>query len=226
MDTASKSIQPFKPHFIDSIDSEYPTSREALEEYLKEKSRPYTLEKGSILDTKCKEDAFSNALTSRIRNLLPPPPSPRRYGVNEERTEKYELGQKEDRPGKEMGKRSVRTFHVSFSPPENSVPLLPPVIPPHHPKSIAWHAISKNLDGRVARSLVSCHAFAFISQRTTAAAPDQGRLRRDRLADSLSLADVLIKLFSFSFFAAYPVFPLRSRFVQWRSRYRNRVFQE
>ncbi|GJQ73023.1 hypothetical protein Trydic_g1658 [Trypoxylus dichotomus] len=57
MDTTLVFLQPFKLYFIELIDSEYPISREDLEEYLQEESRHCTLEKGGISDMKYKEDA-------------------------------------------------------------------------------------------------------------------------------------------------------------------------
>ncbi|GJQ78276.1 hypothetical protein Trydic_g22118 [Trypoxylus dichotomus] len=59
MDTTLEFLQPFKPHSIKVIDSEYPISQEDFEEYLQKKSRPSTFEEGSIIDMKYKEDAVN-----------------------------------------------------------------------------------------------------------------------------------------------------------------------
>ncbi|GJQ69525.1 hypothetical protein Trydic_g6625 [Trypoxylus dichotomus] len=53
-----KFLQPVKQHSIELIEREYEISQEDLEEYLEEKSRPYTREKGGTLDMKYKEDAL------------------------------------------------------------------------------------------------------------------------------------------------------------------------
>ncbi|KAK9716764.1 hypothetical protein QE152_g24562 [Popillia japonica] len=47
--------QPFKPHSIELIDSEYPICQKDLEEYLQEKSRSCRSEEGRILDMEQKE---------------------------------------------------------------------------------------------------------------------------------------------------------------------------
>ncbi|KAK9753178.1 hypothetical protein QE152_g3720 [Popillia japonica] len=52
---ALEFLQPFKPHSIELIDSEYPICQEDLEEYLQEKSRPCRSEEGGILDIEQRE---------------------------------------------------------------------------------------------------------------------------------------------------------------------------
>ncbi|GJQ83378.1 hypothetical protein Trydic_g23840, partial [Trypoxylus dichotomus] len=52
MDTTLEFLEPFKPHFIELIDIEYPMSQEDLKEYLQEESRSCTSEKCGILDMK------------------------------------------------------------------------------------------------------------------------------------------------------------------------------
>ncbi|GJQ77663.1 hypothetical protein Trydic_g12789 [Trypoxylus dichotomus] len=56
VDTTLEFLQPFKPHFIELIESEYPIFQEDLEEYLHEESRPCKLEEGGTFAMKYKED--------------------------------------------------------------------------------------------------------------------------------------------------------------------------
>ncbi|GJQ84429.1 hypothetical protein Trydic_g15650 [Trypoxylus dichotomus] len=69
MDTTLKFLQPFKPHFIELIESEYSISQEHLEKYLQEESRPCTLEEGGILDMKYNEGAVNYWYSLRKKQL-------------------------------------------------------------------------------------------------------------------------------------------------------------
>ncbi|GJQ80963.1 hypothetical protein Trydic_g4780 [Trypoxylus dichotomus] len=69
MDTTLEFLQPFKPHSIGLIDSEYPIFQENLEEYSQEDSRPCTLEERGVLDMKYKEEAVNYWKSGKTKRL-------------------------------------------------------------------------------------------------------------------------------------------------------------
>ncbi|GJQ80729.1 hypothetical protein Trydic_g9324 [Trypoxylus dichotomus] len=103
LDTTLEFLQPFKPHFIELIDSEYPISQENLEDYLQEELRHCTLEEEGILDMKYKEDVVNYWKSGNEKRLSVSESMQRGFRMNEERTE----GSDERKPEEDKRRKRI-----------------------------------------------------------------------------------------------------------------------